>query len=220
MSECRILFSKTGTARYISHLDLMRTMQRVFIRAGLALKHTEGFNPHPCMTFALPLSVGSGSVCELMDTVLLEDVPLQSVPALLNAAMPAGIEVLQAYAPSRKFRELFWLDTRTTLVYDAGVPEGGHEALEALFARHELIINKKSKRGYGDVDIAPCIYSARLERTGENTLALYARLTAQAPAMNPENLVNAIRQKLPAPAPDFAGHQRLEVYDKLMNIFR
>ena len=42
MSECRILFSKTGTARYISHLDLMRTMQRVFIRAGLALKHTEG----------------------------------------------------------------------------------------------------------------------------------------------------------------------------------
>ena len=43
----RLLFSKTGRAKYISHLDLMRTFQRAFARAGIAIKHTEGFNPHP-----------------------------------------------------------------------------------------------------------------------------------------------------------------------------
>ena len=220
MSECRILFSKTGTAKYISHLDLMRTMQRVFIRAGLALKHTEGFNPHPCMTFALPLSVGCESVCEMMDTVLLDDVPLDTVPERLNRAMPAGVAVTRAYRPARKFKELCWLDTETVLNYDAGVPADTAGTLEAFFARKELIINKKTKRGYADADIAPCIHFARPEQAGEATVLLRARLTAQNPSMNPENLVNAIRQKLPALVPDFAAHRRLEVYDSSFKVFR
>ncbi len=67
MRRTRLLFSKTGRARYISHLDLMRTFQRVFLRAGIRLRHTEGFNPHPYMVFALPLPVGCESDCELLD---------------------------------------------------------------------------------------------------------------------------------------------------------
>ena len=63
----RIIFRKEGRAKYISHLDLMRTMQRVFIRAGVQIKHTEGFNPHPYMAFALPLSVGMESDYEILD---------------------------------------------------------------------------------------------------------------------------------------------------------
>ena len=54
----RILFSKFGRARFISHLDLMRTIQRAFFRAGIQIKHTEGYNPHPFVSIALPLSVG------------------------------------------------------------------------------------------------------------------------------------------------------------------
>ena len=49
----RLLFSKTGRAKYISHLDLMRTFQRAFARAGIQIKHTEGFNPHPFVSIAL-----------------------------------------------------------------------------------------------------------------------------------------------------------------------
>ena len=90
--DCRILFYKTGIAKYISHLDLMRTMQRCFIRAGVSIKHTEGFNPHPYMAFALPLSVGCESVCELMDFRLHDDdaVKLDELPGRLNPAMPEG----------------------------------------------------------------------------------------------------------------------------------
>ena len=59
MSEkLRLRFEKSGRAVYISHLDLMRTMQRTFKRAGYALKHSEGFNPHPIISILLPLSVG------------------------------------------------------------------------------------------------------------------------------------------------------------------
>jgi len=68
----RLLFSKTGRAKYISHLDLMRTFQRAFARAGIAIKHTEGFNPHPFVSIALPLSVGYSSQCEILEFGLLE----------------------------------------------------------------------------------------------------------------------------------------------------
>ena len=57
MAEHRLLFSKTGRARYISHLDLMRTFQRVFPRTELAIKHTQGYHPHPILSIVLPLPV-------------------------------------------------------------------------------------------------------------------------------------------------------------------
>ena len=67
MDKLRLRFSKTGRAIYISHLDLMAAMQRAFARAELPLKFSEGFNPHPQISILLPLSVGTASVCELMD---------------------------------------------------------------------------------------------------------------------------------------------------------
>ena len=63
----RILFEKKGNAIWISHLDLMRLFQRAFKRAGLPLTHTQGFNPRPSVSIALPLSVGVESCCELLD---------------------------------------------------------------------------------------------------------------------------------------------------------
>ena len=63
----RLLFSKTGRAKYISHLDLMRTFQRAFFRSGIQIRHTEGFNPHPFVSIALPLSVGYSSQCEILE---------------------------------------------------------------------------------------------------------------------------------------------------------
>ena len=62
----RALFQKTGNAVYISHLDLMRLFQRAFKRAELPLTHTQGFNPRPSVSIALPLSVGVESRCELL----------------------------------------------------------------------------------------------------------------------------------------------------------
>ena len=72
MSETRIQFIKTDRARYISHLDLMRTFQRAFLRADLHVRHTEGFNPHAYVSIALPLSVGFSSQCEILEFGLPE----------------------------------------------------------------------------------------------------------------------------------------------------
>ena len=67
MPKHRLAFSKADTAKFISHLDLMRTFQRSFLRAGIAVKHTEGFNPHAFVSIPLPLSVGFSSACEVLE---------------------------------------------------------------------------------------------------------------------------------------------------------
>ena len=87
----RLLFEKTGNAIYISHLDLMRTFQRAFFRAGIPIKHTEGFNPHAFVSIALPLSVGYSSQCEILEFGLLAGVSEGEVPARMNAALPEAL---------------------------------------------------------------------------------------------------------------------------------
>jgi len=96
----RLLFSKTGRAKYISHLDLMRTFQRAFSRAGIQIKHTEGFNPHPFVSIALPLSVGYSSQCEILEFGLVGGSSYEELPAKLTAAMPEGIIIHSCFPPS------------------------------------------------------------------------------------------------------------------------
>ena len=97
MSKLRLLFERQGTACYISHLDLMRTFQRLFLRAGIFLKHSNGFHPHPIISIVLPLPVGQSSCCELLDFEIEQTVDLAALPALLNAGCPEGLRVLRAY---------------------------------------------------------------------------------------------------------------------------
>ena len=101
----RLLFEKTGNAVWISHLDLMRVFQRAFKRAGLPLTHTQGFNPRPSVSIALPLSVGIDSRCELLDFDLDGcEATCDEIKERLNAALIAGVVVLEVYADGRKIR--------------------------------------------------------------------------------------------------------------------
>ena len=71
----RVKFTKTGSLKFISHLDLNRTMQEVIVRSKLPVWYSEGFNPHPRIVFSPPLSVGVSSLTEFMDFKLVEEVP-------------------------------------------------------------------------------------------------------------------------------------------------
>ena len=208
MHKCRILFEKTGDAIYISHLDLMRTMQRIFIRAGVSVKHTEGFNPHPKMVFALPLSVGMASTCELMDTELADDgEDFESLPYRLNEKSPAGIKFIKAYEPVEKFKEIAYLEVSGVFEYDAGADLGILGELREFFSQDEIIIEKKTKRGLGMSDIKPGIKNIDFALSGEN-ISVSALVTAQNPTTNPELIVSALRQKSERIAPDFAQFTR------------
>ncbi len=219
MDKLRLRFRKVGRAVYISHLDLMQTMQRAFFRAGLPLRYSEGFNPHPLLSIALPLSVGTASECELMDFRLREDVDLATLPARLTAVLPEGLEVLDAYEPERKFALLKWLRVRGVLEYDEREAAAMAEGLREFYSRDSIVITKKTKRGMGEADIRPAIREISFAAQG-GAVELSALISAQEPTLNPELLCEAPRQLAPALAPDFAKFTRIESFDADMQIFR
>ena len=145
MPKDRLLFEKTGRARYISHLDLMRTFQRAFLRADIPIKHTEGFNPHPFISIALPLSLGFSSECEILEFGLLEGTGHADVPARLNAVLPEGVRVKECYSGERPLKELAALEYRMTLELD-GDKKALIDAWSAAMSRESWVIEKKSKK--------------------------------------------------------------------------
>ena len=217
--KLRLRFEKTGRAVYISHLDLMHTMQRAFNRAGLPLKYSEGFNPHPQIAIALPLSVGTGSLCEIMDFKLKEETDLAALPERLTAVMPEGIRVLEAYEPQRKVAELKWLRVEGRFDYDEQDPVEMAAALEDFYRKEAIVITKKTKRGMGETDIRPGIREICFA-PGEKEVNITSTISAQEPTINPELLAEALRQLKPELAPDFAKFTRIETYDAQMQVYR
>ena len=211
----RLLFTKTERARYISHLDLMRTFQRAFFRAGIPLKHTEGFNPHPFISIALPLSVGYSSQCEILEFVLLDGVPREAVPRRLTAAMPEGILVHSCYPAERKLKELTYVNYIINMEYEEGRPQETETALKNLLSRDSLVVRKKSKKakaGFTEVDLIPLIHSWNIQ-CQRDAMTLSADLRAQNPGLNPELIRASFCEAYPELAPDFVTFHRREVLD-------
>lgn len=216
----RVAFTKADTAKFISHLDLMRTFQRSFLRADIAIKHTEGFNPHAFVSIPLPLSVGFSSSCEVLECQVL-DTPLDEVPARLNAALPAGITVQRCYEAARPAKELSYVNYIVTMEYEAGAPFGAESAIRELLARDTLVMEKRSKKaksGKVEVDLIPLIRQATVEER-RDTITLDLILRAQNPGLNPELVVAAIRQHCPDAAPDFVSFHRRSVLDEGLQIW-
>ena len=220
MLKLRMRFEKTGRAVYISHLDLMHTLQRVFLRAGYRLKYSEGFNPHPVVSIAVPLSVGCASVCEIMDFALLEEeVDFQILREHLNRSMPEGITVTEIYVPERKASAIRWMKVMGVFEYDDRNAAALVPALVEFYARKEIPVNRRTKRGEGVIDIVPYVRDLSVIPDAES-VRLTATVSVNEPSINPDLLAAALRQNAPELAPDFAEFTRLEVYDETMEIFR
>ena len=221
MGKLRLLFVKEGRAVYISHLDLLRTFQRVFLRQGLVLRHSQGFHPHPILSFALPLPVGQASDCELLDFETAADMDGGDLPERLNRFMPAGIRALPSlprYTPAAlsfkiaSSQRLPWVSEK--------VPAGAAERIEALLTGESLVIQKRTKRkAMADIDIRPMLHSLSLSEE-PGILRLHAAVSAQNPGMNPALLAAAVERHLPELRPDFVQVRRLELLDGAGGVFR
>lgn len=217
----RLLFEKTGNAVWISHLDLMRLFQRAFKRAGLPLKHTQGFNPRPSVSIALPLSVGVQSNCELLDFELDgESVDNETICEALNRVMVSGVRVLKVYDDGRKLRDLAFLSCTVDFAYDRGNAAEAAVHVENLFAQPSVTVLKKSKNGVVEQDIVPMIKKLTVSTIDDYTVQIDALICCQNPSLNPTQLVAAVTHYLPHCKPDHAVCRRIELYDANQKIFR
>ena len=153
MIRVRAIFEKCGRAKYISHLDLNRCMLRTFRRSRLPIWYTEGFNPHPYYSFALALSLGFESSCEILDFNLNEDIPFDEIRDKLNAVMPEGMRIVKVAEQKQKITAIAKAEYSFSLVSDE--TEELFAAVQELIASPELLIAKKTKKGLKTVDIKP-----------------------------------------------------------------
>ena len=110
MREVRLRFSKTGRLKYISHLDINRAMSRALKRAGIPLWYTEGFNPHPYMSFSLPLSLGVESLCESVDLRITGEITNKEIKDRLNSVLPEDLKIIDVYDDFRDNSEIVYSD--------------------------------------------------------------------------------------------------------------
>lgn len=156
MIKVRTVFEKKGRAKYISHLDLNRFMMRVFKRSGLPIWYTEGFNPHPYIVFAMALSLGFESECEIMDFNLTEGVSFGKIKKVLNDILPEGLKILYVTTPEHKIKDIGKAEYSVECITEN--PEKNvilMEELRKFIELPEINVEKKTKKGVKLVDIKP-----------------------------------------------------------------
>ena len=145
MREIRLRFSKTGQAKYISHLDTNRVFSRAFARAKLNLWFTQGFNPHPYMSFSLPLSLGVESLCENVDIRILDDISNDEVKKRVNDALPLGIRILDVYDDFMDCHEIVYSDY--VYKFEFLDNEKALEKIKEALQSDTIMAQKKGKQG-------------------------------------------------------------------------
>lgn len=193
MKNVRVWFKKTGTAKYVSHLDLARCMSRALKLSKLPIWYTEGFNPRIYMTFAMPLSLGVSGERECMDIRLTEDTPFAEVAERLNAHLPRDIHVFEVTEPEQKFDAVEFADYEIVLeTADSGILA---EKLKALLSRDSISVLKHTKKGEKEFDIKPHFAETLAECAGREYLRLALRLPCSAAgSVNPGLLLDALKR--------------------------
>ena len=160
--DVRAFYHKFGRAKYISHLDLYRTIQRAFQRAKLPIWYTQGFNPHIYLTFALPIALGYEGVNESFDFRLTTDIPLEEATKRLNDVMPEGIVIRAIQPPVRKANDIERADYELTMSCKALPMEQLAEKLNEFLAQDSIETEKRTKKGPKMVDLKPMIFAKRV----------------------------------------------------------
>lgn len=179
MREIRLRFSKTGQAKYISHLDTNRVFSRAFARAKLNLWFTQGFNPHPYMSFSLPLSLGVESLCENVDIRILDDISNDEVKKRVNDALPLGIRILDVYDDFMDCHEIVYSDY--VYKFEFLDNEKALEKIKEVLQSDTIMAQKKGKQGkrrvLKETDIKQFIEKYSIS-TRDNQIVLNIRLLA------------------------------------------
>ena len=197
MRSVRLNFSKTGRAIYISHLDVNRMMTRAVRRAQLPMWYTEGFNPHPYIAFALPLSLGQSSDCEYMDIRIEGDMTDEEIMARLNDTLPEGLKILSVGAPVFDAKEIEKAQYFVKTVFETKEEaELFCQKADELMKGDELMAEKPGKKGHRkimkQVNLIDMIFDAKITST-DNIVNLQCVLAAgNTHNLNPTLLIETI----------------------------
>lgn len=218
MSQYVVKFSKEGYICYTSHLDLLRLFKRAFKKAGIPLSYSQGFNPHPKMGFAQPLSLGYSSMGEYLEFETDEEWEADLLRRRLEEQMPEGIRIASCEPSENRKKSLA---ARTVAAeYTIGIPlreipaEDGETLCREFLSQDAILVLKRQKKtkAMKEVDIKGKIRDLKFTIAG-GSLFIWALLDSGSDSnLSPELLIEAVRNYCPHAAPrDEIGVMRTKI---------
>lgn len=195
MSRYVLVFSKKGNMRFISHLDMQRLFRRILYREEIKLAFSKGFNPHPLTNTVMPLSLGFEAERDYFE--FETDVPYDaaSLPALLNPALPDGIEFIACREMPHEKKNLSAVCEYSE--YSAFIPgfDITEDELNAFLSQDKIIILKRDKktRTMVEKDVRDRIYSVSLPEDVPGGQIINMVINAASnESLNPLQLMNSL----------------------------
>jgi len=162
MTRIRVEFAKTDQVRFVSHLDTMKTFERAIRRAGLPIAFSEGFNPHPKISFGSALAVGVTSDGEYVDLEFSQPLIASEVQEALNENLPPGFRITRSRVIPPEAPALMAILNRadylvTGMLTVPWTQAQLEHAITDIMQRKEVTVEKWSKKGPKQVDLRPGI---------------------------------------------------------------
>lgn len=195
----RIQYKKIGNMKFLSHLDMVRLVERGLRRASLPLKFSQGFNPHPRISFAAPLSVGVSSDYELVDIELTETIDLESLQSEFNKHFPTGIQFVRGRFIEKSNSLMSMVSDcsyAVTLVTEPGLAPTFAKVTEIMMDKAEIKSMKRGKdKKMKEVDIRPLIKELSVLEVQEDQVTLRIKVAAGSNgSVKPEAIITAIEE--------------------------
>lgn len=202
-----IRFGKQPRLRFISHLDLQRFFQRAVNRTGLPIAWSQGFNPHPVMSFGSALALGWTSEYEVLDIKLSAPMGRKRTEDAIRAALPEDLPVLEVRMVDDRHPAPMALVRMSDYSVRLTGADGAKviELIPAFLAREEVLAMKKTKSGEKQVDIRPMVVALEPVEDGFRARLM---LTEQS-TLKPDLLVRVLAEQAGVEPPEAAIHRTL-----------
>ena len=213
MYKIRICFSKTGCSKFVSHLDLMKTLQRTFRRGGIDISYSQGFNPHPIMSIAHPLPLGVEGLNEYMDISVDSKPNFEELKIKMNNALPQDIRVNSISEVNRPLNVLVRAEYSAIINLVQEV-ENLEQEINHFLALNEIVVEKKTKRGLSDTDIRPMIFDVTIDQIQEREVKLNFILANGEPAnLKAVTFLEAMEKYIEGFIVEYSSIVRKNLYD-------
>ncbi|HEX8779981.1 MAG TPA: TIGR03936 family radical SAM-associated protein [Nocardioides sp.] len=191
VQRLRIRYAKRGRLRFTSHRDFSRAFERAVFRARIPMAYSSGFNPHPRISYAGAAPTGSASEAEYLEIALAETVDPAAVHADLDAALPAGLDVLAVVeSPGGSLADR--LEASRWEIVVAAAADEARAAVTDFLARDEVLVARMTKKGMREFDARAAVVDLAVASSQEDATTLDLVLRHVVPAVRPDDLLTAL----------------------------
>lgn len=149
MSRYAVTFTKAGYVKYTSHLDMLRLFKRATKKAGILLVYSQGYNPHPKLGFAQPLSLGYESDCEILEIETRNNYEVDEIVNGLQESMPDGIKVVDCKVIDEDVKSIASLCDYAEYIVTFPIKKDEIEAsciLDKYLSQDSILAEKRQKK--------------------------------------------------------------------------